>query len=35
MAKIGGYVLPGELYYHKDHAWVKVESDGNVRIGMT
>jgi len=34
MAKIEGYDLPDELYYHKDHAWVKVESDGNLRIGM-
>ena len=26
--------LPKELYYHKDHAWAKIESDGTVRVGM-
>ena len=34
MPNVQGYDLPGDLYYHKDHAWVKVESDGNVRVGM-
>lgn len=34
MAKIEGYNMPDELYYHKDDTWVKVE-DGNIRIGMT
>ena len=34
MTKIEGYDLPDDLYYHKDHAWVKVESDGSLRIGM-
>lgn len=34
MAKIEGYNLPDDLYYHKDHAWVKVEADGNIRVGM-
>ena len=34
MVKIEGYDLPDGLYYHKDHAWVKVESDENVRVGM-
>ena len=34
MAKIEGYDLPDELYYHADHAWVKKESDGNVIVGM-
>ena len=34
MVSIEGYDLPDELYYHKDHAWAKVESDGNVRVGM-
>ena len=35
MAIIEGYNCPDELYYHKDHTWVKVEPDGNVRVGMT
>jgi len=34
MATIEGYNLPDDLYYHKDHAWVKIESDGTLRIGM-
>ena len=34
MVVIEGYDTPDELYYHKDHAWVKIESDGNVRVGM-
>jgi Glycine cleavage system H protein (lipoate-binding) len=28
------YVTPGELYYTRDHAWVKVE-DGKIRIGVS
>lgn len=28
------YVIPGELYYTNDHAWVKVE-DGKIRIGVS
>jgi len=34
MVKIEGYDLPEDLYYHKDHAWVKIESDGNAIVGM-
>lgn len=34
MADIEGYNMPDELYYHKDHAWVKVEDDGTVKVGM-
>ena len=34
MTKIAGYDLPDDLYYHKDHAWVKKEPDGNVKVGM-
>lgn len=34
MAEIEGYDMPDELYYHKEHAWVKIEADGTVRIGM-
>ena len=33
MAEIMGYSMPDELYYHKDHAWARV--DGNkVTVGM-
>jgi len=33
MAEIMGYNMPDELYYHKDHAWARV--DGNkVTVGM-
>ncbi|MBU1488029.1 glycine cleavage system protein GcvH [bacterium] len=34
MATIEGYEMPDELYYHQDHAWARVEDDGNVRVGM-
>lgn len=34
MVKVEGYDIPDELYYHNDHAWVKIEADGTVRVGM-
>ena len=34
MAKIEGYNFPDELYYHKEHTWAKIESEGKVRVGM-
>ncbi|MFH1101013.1 MAG: glycine cleavage system protein GcvH [Methanobacteriota archaeon] len=34
MALVEGYNFPEELYYHKEHAWIKKEADGTVRIGM-
>jgi glycine cleavage system H protein len=34
MVSIDGYVFPDELFYHKEHAWVKIEADGTVRVGM-
>ncbi len=34
MAEIEGYDMPDELYYHKDHAWVKKLDDGTVKVGM-
>lgn len=34
MAEIKGYDFPDELYYHKDHAWVRIEDDGTAVIGM-
>ncbi|MDI6840007.1 MAG: glycine cleavage system protein H [bacterium] len=35
MAVIEGYNMPDELYYHEGDAWVKVEPDRNVKVGMT
>jgi glycine cleavage system H protein len=32
MVKIDGNEFPEDLYYHRDHMWVKVEG-GNVRVG--
>ena len=32
MVNIDGNEFPDDLYYHKDHMWVKVEG-GNVRVG--
>lgn len=34
MAMIEEYNLPDELYYHSEHAWVKIEEDGIVKVGM-
>jgi glycine cleavage system H protein len=34
MADIHGYDMPDDLYYHKEHTWVRVEGD-LVRVGMT
>ena len=33
MAIIEGYNMPDELYYHKDHAWARVEGT-KVTVGM-
>jgi glycine cleavage system H protein len=27
--------VPGDLRYTKDHEWVRVEADGNLRVGIT
>ena len=32
MVKINGNEFPEDLYYHKDHMWIKVE-EGKVRVG--
>jgi len=32
--EINGYILPDELYYTQDHAWVRVEGD-KIRVGIT
>ena len=34
MSTIEGYDMPDDLYYHKEHAWVKIEPDGTARVGM-
>lgn len=34
MANILGYNMPDDLYYHREHAWVKLNDDGTVTIGM-
>lgn len=34
MALILGYNFPDELYYHRDHAWAKIEPNGNIRVGL-
>lgn len=34
MAKVKDYELPDDLYYHKDHCWIKIESDTLVRVGL-
>ncbi len=32
--KVRDYDLPDELHYHKDHTWIRIEDDGNVRVGF-
>ena len=34
MADVDGFDFRPELYYTEDHVWLKVESDGNVRVGF-
>jgi len=34
MVKVDDYDLPDELFYHNDHAWAKIESDGTILVGM-
>ena len=34
MVEIEGYEMPDELYYTKDHTWVRVEDDGTVTMGI-
>ncbi len=33
MADIKGYIVPEDLYFHKEHMWVKVEGDVAI-VGM-
>ena len=35
MAEIESYNFPDELFYHKEHAYAKLEDDGTVLVGMT
>jgi len=34
MVKVQDYNLPDELFYHTEHAWARIESDGTVTVGM-
>ena len=34
MAEVGGYLLPDELYYHKEHMWARVEGE-EVTVGVS
>ncbi len=33
MAKVDEYDMPDELYYHKEHMWVKIEGD-KAKVGL-
>lgn len=33
--KIDGYNIPEELYYNKEHEWVRIEKNGYIKIGIT
>jgi len=35
VATLKGYEFPDDLYYHKEHAWARIEDDGTVTVGMT
>jgi glycine cleavage system H protein len=34
MVKVKEYDLPDDLFYHDEHAWARIESDGIVTVGM-
>ena len=34
MAELQGYLVPDELYYHKEHMWVRIEGD-TATVGIT
>ena len=34
MATIADFEFPDELYFHEKHAWLRVEDDGTVTIGL-
>ena len=31
---IEGFRLPQEIHYHRGHTWIRVEQEGNVRVGL-
>lgn len=33
--KINEYNIPDDLYYNKEHEWIRIEKEGLVRIGIT
>lgn len=32
--KVEGYLLPNGLFYHRRHAWMRIEEGGRVRVGL-
>lgn len=32
--EVGGFRVPRDRYFHKGHSWVRIESGGNLRVGM-
>jgi glycine cleavage system H protein len=34
MAKVKGFEMPDDLYYHNEYSWVKIEDDDMVKVGM-
>ena len=34
MLEVKGFEVPGGYYYHKGHAWARVESGGYIRVGL-
>ncbi len=34
-SKVGGKLIPHVYLYTKDHAWILVQNDGTVRVGVT
>ncbi|MFO7677130.1 MAG: glycine cleavage system protein GcvH [Thermoplasmatota archaeon] len=34
MVNIEGYELPDDLYYHKEHAWARINDDDTIVVGM-
>jgi glycine cleavage system H protein len=33
--KVNGYIIPEKLYYNKEHEWIQIMDDGDVRVGIT
>jgi len=33
--EVNGYEIPNDLFYTEKHEWAKVQSDNNVKIGIT